>query len=1404
MAKADDIAAQLELTNQLNKALERQLELQSKLNAGTSKQAQLMGDMTKAASKGGADGIQKRIADQRKLTSEIENTRKKSADMTNELQRGMKKQADSIGGAQKALGGIGNFMKSWKGLALGAVGGILGGVTKMMSGITGLVKGAFAIITSVVKSAMGVVKALIMAPFKLMDAFNGIANEMHRINTVINGARQAVKGMIGDHGKLSGITGKAYKVALKAVKTLPGGMFGPREQGAAERIKMAGELVKAFGPYQEQLAGLSEQGAKFAIRMHKSLGFTDENFKTIVTTSKAFGEDVNEEFEKITLTVGSMASEMGLNVKTLGADFNAFYAKLKPMTGMSVQRIAEITGAFKKMGISGDKALGMFDKFEDLDAGSEAVSKLSRSMGIHLSQTQMILARGDTLKQLEIVQDAMRQSGKTFETLTYDGKKMLTEMFGGDQQTVMAAFGQAGMDSADSIEKAAKAAKKAKDAKNMPKIMARIDRSIQGIADSFGEIMKPMKAFMTGFMRGMNDGKFVSNMMSISKTFEKMGTSFGKFFKKTGFLEKISTMLEKFATKLAEVMPLVEELLQNLFMDQKASDRSAWEIIKNISSKLLGAYSGFYNEFTRIVILALQKVVPIIINTVGFLVKSLNQAIQGALTGDYSALNKTFSGMADDVTFPTKELNKEWKKLGEVSSKTFNDNFVKKQKQWVATNGKMKFREAGMGEALMANLGEALKRGAKKLAKILAEVVAEALGNLWDMIPQPVKYAIGIAAGAAIGGMIGGPVGAAIGAALGAVGAAVDHWFNDTLPSKEGWVRGHREIMSDVEKLTDAKFATIEGKLNNAKEILAQYDQLVGNTLAGEKTGLSEGAALIMQNVTKMQRTATEEKEAVVAAAKTAETAYTATNTGREENLKYILEHDVDEYAINQHEMSDAAWTMFQDLRGMNGASAQKAAAKKIMAMQARAKRANTSLGKGVKLSYSGRDTEAHLENWLGYIANLDDGSVLSNPTRYANRMLGGASDVKDQGDRIAFEDSAGYGPMLTLMVQEYDSWIKYDTRNQAQEAVTNFKASKDEAIRAEINKITNLSDMQVLMAQLTDADQTDGAAFEQLAANYAKARENLTPKLIQKEIDAITADEKQFASFEKQARDAKMTPAAFIRGIAAGRVKALFDAKKTLKSSGITIQNAAAILEEEPKKTKTKVGKAITKGAAMLAGMGLTAAGAYMSGGDIPQSIARPDEPIMSIDPKTDTKGVMSQGGKHAQKVVGKKTVPVKPLKKVKRLGRLPPSVLRLLANKKTAKRMFDAGLELTSVLNQMQPAADSVSQSLNSVAVPALQNTATAAQQATQAIATTVVMLGYVHDKLNEIQTTYARIRDVVVDVKKKSKGLKGKSTESLKTDTGVFTLNVMVNVDSKQMALALENTKVVSWSGKVTEGG
>ena len=174
------------------------------------------------------------------------------------------------------------------------------------------------------------------------------------------------------------------------------------------------------------------------------------------------------------------------------------------------------------------------------------------------------------------------------------------------------------------------------------------------------------------------------------------------------------------------------------------------------------------------------------------------------------------------------------------------------------------------------------------------------------------------------------------------------------------------------------------------------------------------------------------------------------------------------------------------------------------------------------------------------------------------------------------------------------------------------------------------------------------------------------------------------------------------------------------------------------------------------------------------------------------------SVGGKAAKS--GK--VGVKPVKKAAKLGRLPTSVLKMLANRRTVKRILGAGLEITTVLDKLGPAGDSVAKALGSKAVPAIRQTATAAHQATEALAGTIVALGIVHDKIADIQLAYKGIATSIVNIKQKSDGLKGSHSKTIKSteSEGVLTVNVNVKVDSQDLSAILSKTsKVVTWTGK-----
>jgi hypothetical protein len=1354
--KLEDLKGQLQITEALNKALEHQLGLQKQIAAGMSRQAQFAKDMAGAAKKG--SGLKNQITEQRSLTKELENTKQKSKDLTNELQQGMKNASGSVGGFKDMLGGLGKFMTSWTGMTLGIFGGLIGGITKIFSGLLSAIKGIFSLITNTIKVSMGVIKSLIAAPFKMMDTFTRLAQEMHSINVVINGARQAVNGMIGDHKTLGDVTSQAYKVAKKAVNTLPGGVFGPHEQGAAQRIKLAGELVAAFGPYQKQLSTLSKTGAKFAIQMKKNLGFTGENFQKVAAVSKAYGKDLGEEFKTISLGIVATAKAGGLNVKTLGKEFSTFYAKLGPATGMATHKIVAMAASFNKMGISADTAMGMFTKFDTLEGGAEVVSKMSRSLGIHVSQTQMIMAREKgPLEQLRIVQESMRSAGKSFEDLSYDGKKMIAEMFGGDQAAAMKAFGRAGMESSDSIEKAAKAAKNAKDARDMPKLMQKLNKSIEKIADSFGKIMAPFEAFTHGLTRGGKDNKFVKNMMDISRAFGKIGREVGKLLQESGFLEKMTTSLGDFAKNIQKMMPLVRELVESLFSDQPASKRSPYEIIKEIGSKLLGSYGEFYSNMSKFMLQAVAKLAPTLIKMLAWLGKSINGMLTSIMDGTFGQnTGKMFDNLEASISFDNKGVQKEAKTAIAAVKKSWNKEMGPKQRSFFEKDamGNMKkvTKKAGVGEALASTLMVALQKSATKLGKIFGDILGTAFGALWD------KYGTTIAVGAAIymfgpallkafmstavlGAIKAAVVGAAGALSAGAVAAGATVGAAVLVAGAGGYYLG-KAIGGDRigAALADSVFAAInpaEKRMRaSAKENAKYWNDRAARNKAKRDRDL----------VDKLYEGVNDEIK-----------------TGNRQTLDLLamkIKADTHKTSNEKKQLLDNIKKRKKDFDEADAAAAATAKMRKDVGGQA-GLNALESLGitKVEQVSTFNAKGKEKIST-KGGINNLFLRDIVEETT-----MLNAA---KARGDtKEASKVEAKILKMMGGNKQAFDSMMALQSRaSKFMESEgydmdkTNIRIAGKRQRERDGYKNAFGGYNPLRRGSLLGKDAGNERRMGFLIQQFLMKAQNSPEKIAQQKNDIKQVD-MALAILKTQGKNQTL-----IKDVAALK---LTDARlKELKLEAYIPQIQKASMAAQTAAAKAQKAQKPAAGGSVASG----------------------------IDPgKPDTKKLMRKVSQAGSKVKG---VKVKHSKKVKALGRLPVRVLNLLASKKASKRMFGAGLEMTQIMDKLGPAAKTVSEALNSAAIPALQGTATASQQAVSSLATTVVMLSYVRDKLAEVQTAYSGILKTVIEVRKEADKLKGKHSAKITTETGKLEVNIHVNVDSKQISQALEKTPVVTWSG------
>jgi len=1400
VANTEDLKGQLEITNALNAALERQISLQNKLVSGMSRQHSMMKDICAAGQKS-CGQLDKQKKGQRDLTKELENTKEAQKDLMTAMGQGGSAALKGTQGIKKAFGGLKNFLFSWKGMVVGLFGGLIAGVGKIFSGLTGIVKGVFSAITSIVKVGMGVIKGLIMAPFKLIGSFNNIANELRRISVVINGARQSVNGMIGDHKSLGSVTSEAYKKARQAVSTLPGGVFGPREQGAAERIKLAGELVKAFGPYQSSLAKLSNAGAKFAIQMKKNLGFTDEQFQQITKTSKAFGSDLNQDFKEITLGIQSVSKEAGLNIKTMSQDFMIFHGKLKPLTNMTNKQLLTMTATFGRLGISGDKAMSMFDKFETLEGGAEVVTRMQRSLGISLSQTDMIMSRGDPLKQMKLVQEAMKRSGRAFEDLSYDGKKMITEMFGGDSNAAMSAFSRAGMETTDSIEKAAKAAQKAKDARDVPKLLQKLNKSIEGVADSFGKIMKPFEAFMKGMTYGLGGTKISKGMMEISRIFEKMGKAFGTMLGDRKVFDKLIDSSVAFAEKLKNIMPLVGDLIDAMFFDSK---ESVFSVLSKLGGEILGSYGAFYNGIIPMLIKGVGLVVPMFIKAFAFVTNAFNEMLLSVMDPNSPSLGKRLkemsSGIFDSMELDTPGMASAAQEAGKRIGDSFENEFESKKMRKIFDKKKGKFitKSMSLGAAFGENILEGLRRVGNALAKFFGEVFKRGMAYLWQEYkfwiigylslrvfgPSLVKAFMtsgaasgflsmmkagglalvgaaksglaalgatgaGASAGAAFGVSGGVAAGAALGGSVLAAGAggymagkALDNHFKLSTRIADyfsglGW-RSREELKAEEKKNADyfsARRARLE-KMKFETDAEKQFDEIVKMT---SSVTTPEQIKLLQKRVELDQQMTIREREHI--------------QTLVEKRAAEIESQRITAEGANKAEAA---------IGGKSGAKAL-------------LKAAGITSGIGTRRTDSGGFQLASVdENESSQLAILESAAsqiALSLQTQQQASEAMQKSNADFQSGKKTLDEHRAFAASYATTYDTANDLIKSAaetagiTSKEQQAAFVNMVKVSQDALekRGDYNVFKKDPKTGKVIGRQT-VDPMAAAAASNVLMNLRNASERVDPTTMA----AINAALKLSAA--PSSREA-LSAVAELR---------LSEAKlKELQLEKFIPQ----IKKVESTLKQTQVVRGQTSDNVQAA-----AATASKGGKSGPGGIKVPEGPA-SLDPKK----LKVQG----QKAGKKASIRVQKLKAAERLSRLPTTVLRLLASKSKTKMMLDGGLQMTTVLQNMMPAADGVTKSLNTAAIPALQNTATAARTATAALGTTVIMLDHVRDRMNQIQIIYAKIATAVAKVRRDgSYMLKGKHKVAIGAEgTNKFTLNVNVTMDSKELAIAARKTSIVA---------
>ena len=426
------------------------------------------------------------------------------------------------------------------------------------------------------------------------------------------------------------------------------------------------------------------------------------------------------------------------------------------------------------------------------------------------------------------------------------------------------------------------------------------------------------------------------------------------------------------------------------------------------------------------------------------------------------------------------------------------------------------------------------------------------------------------------------------------------------------------------------------------------------------------------------------------------------------------------------------------------------------------------------------------------------------------NKLLGMASDKsighheqqwQDPRQFKAFRDAVG-----VLLKQ------KRKAEQDAIDMVENYAKTDQKGMADFINKQTDMSVLEKLIESLqkNDADNEDLPA---LTARLAKLKKNEFDSFVEAEAKAM-AEAGLFSDQvgAKKERLIRKAAEAQVKAYQAGHLEA-----NTLyfKKAQVTQE---AIIADRKRKEKELDQLLADKSRGQYAADTLVPSDVVDVGGGQAMTMVIDEDTGMAIpqfDSMGPTKAALSldtfdQSGvaqydktrADAKKAAGaarKKSMGGKKVRsrKINRLKDLPPDVLRMLANKRTLKRMITGGGEVKDVLEKMLPVSDGVTESLNNAAIPALTGVATAAASAAEALVSTIVMLDHVRDRLEEIKTVYSGILKTVADVRKEGGRLGANKKHSIKAESGSLNIELIVQVNSNQLASALEESNVVTFS-------
>jgi len=626
---ADDLGKQVELQNELNKALKASIGLLKQQGRLMSQQAGYAKDMCDSLKCANLDGLQGQ-------TEELNQGLDQAADSAQNAGSKMSQAADQAGGAfQKVLD---------KAPMIGLMAGAFRGVVGAVKGTFETFKNLGVIVGGVISTFGKLAQTILMAPWKTMTAL--IKMSQHG---GVDPLRQALEDVREEMGNLATNEGKMLADSVSDLRGQMGDMagtgiamgrvFGYGREGLANFLKENLELSKAVGIGFGTLRGEFKKNAVALAMYRKGLGITTEQQAIQIKVAAARGVSLKEESRAFASMAINMGKTYGVNAKVVGKAMAEMQSDVSNFGHMSKKQLGASATYAAKLGIEVKDLMNVFNKFDNFENAAKGAAQLAQTFGMNVDAMALLSAESPA-EQVDMLRKSFFDTGKTLKDLNRHERKLLETQTGLTGAALESAFANEnmGMSYAD-IEAGAEDAEK----KQMTQAEAMLDlsKSIKKmVKDSSHDFDSFFGAFAKGFTKGIERSKpfrkIMRNLQRSLRIIYRAGLKVGKMFVKMfpgvkDVLKGLGKMFDpkRFKRLARGLTRTFKTFFKDLQTDPEKAVKKFVKSFQGVIKKHLGGSGAVLNQVKEGFKKFFKAVGGIVAGMIPILKKKLVEALEG-------------------------------------------------------------------------------------------------------------------------------------------------------------------------------------------------------------------------------------------------------------------------------------------------------------------------------------------------------------------------------------------------------------------------------------------------------------------------------------------------------------------------------------------------------------------------------------------------------------------------------------------------------------------------------------------------------------------------------------------------------------------------------------------------------